>query len=212
MTEQGSTDSPATYWDRVHNGRQPTDVSWYEPTPDSSIAILDELRVDLLGPIIDVGAGSSGLAAALLERGFGDITALDVSDVALQIGRDTLGTRAGEIDWITADLLTWKPSRRYAAWHDRAVFHFLTEEDQRERYRRLLAEALTPGAIVVVATFAADGPHQCSGLPTSRYDPAELAAELGPDIVPQVARRIGHRTPTGTVQPFTWLGGRYLRQ
>lgn len=210
MTEQLAADGPANYWDRVHGSRPPTDVSWYEPTPATSLAMFDELGVDPHDPVIDVGAGSSGLAEALLHRGFVNITALDVSYTALQVARDRLGDRAAQIDWIVADLLSWQPSRQYAVWHDRAVFHFLTDEDQRARYRRSLLEALRPGAVVIVATFAEDGPQRCSGLPTHRYDPAGLAAALGPELEPRVVHHVEHRTPTGAVQPFTWLGARRI--
>lgn len=208
MAGHAPAEGTAAHWEQVHQDSSPADVSWYEPSPDTSLAMLDELGADPRDPVLDVGAGSSALAESLLHRGFNDITALDVSDSALQMARDRLGDRAQEIDWIVADLLAWRPARRYAVWHDRAVFHFLAEEDQRERYRQLLHHALVPGGLVVVATFAADGPQQCSGLPTRRYDPDALSAALGPDIEPHVVHRVEHRTPAGAVQPFSWLGAR----
>lgn len=208
MTGHTSADDITAHWEQVHRDRPPTDVSWYEPTPDTSLAMLDELGVDVHDPVLDVGAGSSRLAESLLQRRFTDITALDVSAAALQLARDRLGHRASEIHWITADLLDWKPARRYTVWHDRAVFHFLTDDGQRERYRELLRGTLAPGGVIVVATFAEDGPRECSGLPTCGYDSARLVATLGPGFKTQAAHRVEHHTPTGAVQPFTWLGAR----
>lgn len=196
----------AGHWEQVHRTRDPFTVSWFELEPAASLGLLDALGVGADESVLDAGAGSSGLAAPLLERGYRDVTALDVSGAALRAARARLGGRGGDVEWIEADLLDWTPPRRYRAWHDRAVFHFLTDEERRERYRRLLRLALAPGAAVVVATFAADGPRQCSGLPTCGYDADELAAALGDGYRAEVARRVEHRTPAGAVQPFTYLG------
>ncbi len=201
-----STHGCAEHWDDVHRTRDPAAVSWFESTPAASLELLDALGVRSDEPVLDAGAGSSGLAAPLLDRGFRHVTAVDVSGAALRSARDRLGNRAGDVEWIVADLLHWSPPRRYRAWHDRAVFHFLTDEHRRERYRRLLRAALAPDAALVVATFAADGPRQCSGLPTCGYDPDDLAAALGSDYTLRVTRRVEHHTPTGAVQPFTYLG------
>lgn len=208
MARHASAGETAAHWDRVHGDRPPTDLSWYEPAPNTSLAMLDELGVAPEDPVLDAGAGSSELAACLLERRYRDVTALDVSDAALRIARGRLGDRARDVDWIVADVLTWTPPRRYAAWHDRAVFHFLTDDDRRERYRRLLRAAVAPGGAVVIGTFADDGPRQCSGLPTRGYSPDELCAALGAEFEPRVVRRVEHRTPSGAAQPFTWLGAR----
>nr|WP_232661275.1 class I SAM-dependent methyltransferase [Pseudonocardia sp. TRM90224] len=173
-----------------------------------SLQVLDELGVGTGEAVIDVGAGASGIAAALLDRGFYDVTALDISMAALQKARERLGPRADEVRWIEADLLAWTPPRQFQVWHDRAVFHFLTEQRQRRRYRELLADALPSGAALVMATFAADGPAQCSGLPVQRWDAAALIAELGPRWDVRVCRRAEHHTPAGAIQPFVYVGAR----
>jgi hypothetical protein len=190
-------------------GRSAEDaVSWFEPEPTLSLELLDLIKAVPAEPIIDVGAGASRLVDALLGRGFSDVTVLDVSDVGLSKARRHLGQRAEQVHWEVADLLSWQPTRRYRMWHDRAVFHFLTDPADQVRYRELLGAALEPGAAVVVGTFAADGPDHCSGLPTARYSPEQLRRVLGTGIVPVASRRKLHRTPSGVVQPFTWLAAR----
>jgi trans-aconitate methyltransferase len=149
------------------------DVSWYQPEPEVSLELIDELGVGRNDAILDVGGGGSSLAARLLARGFSDITVLDVSSRALQLAREDLGAEAARVHWIARDLLRWSPQRRYDLWHerrydlwhDRAVLHFLVEGAERERYLETLRSATRGGAKVVIGTFAADGPARCSGLP-----------------------------------------------
>ncbi len=195
----------AEHWAQVYGRRGDTQVSWFAAEPAQSLALLDACGVDPRMPAIDVGAGAARMVDALLTRGFADVTALDVADDGLSYARERLGAAAGQVRWVVTDLLDWVPDRRFGFWHDRAVFHFLTDPADRRRYRELLAAALAPGALVVIGTFAADGPPSCSGLPTARYSPGELAAELGDGLRVVAARREEHRTPTGAVQPFTWL-------
>jgi hypothetical protein len=132
------------------------------------------------------------------------LTVLDFAAEALAVSRDRLGIDGDRVDWIVADLLTWQPARRYQLWHDRAVFHFLTDPADRDRYRQVLHRALAPGGHVVIGTFADDGPTQCSGLPTARYSFDELAAQFpGLDVVNAVMDE--HHTPAGGVQPLNWM-------
>lgn len=195
----------AQHWAEVYTRRGDTQVSWYAPEPKVSLELIDAGAADPRLPAVDVGAGASRLVDALLERGFADVTALDVSDDGLAHARARLGAAASGVDWVVTDLLDWRPDRRVGLWHDRAVFHFLTDPADRAHYRDLLAAALAPGALVVVGTFAADGPESCSGLPTARYGPDELAAELGAGLTVLAQRREEHRTPAGGSQMFTWL-------
>jgi len=201
-------DGRARHWDGVYTRTDATQVSWFEPDPVCSLELLDIGGANPDVGLIDVGAGASRLVDVLLARGFTDLTALDVSDDGLALSRQRLGADAARVRWVVADLLDWVPDRRFGAWHDRAVFHFLTDPADRARYRELVAAALAPGALMVIATFAGDGPQQCSGLPTARYSAAELAAELGGALEVVADRREQHRTPWGAVQPFTWLAVR----
>lgn len=144
-----------------------------------SLRMLGSAEVPAADAVIDVGGGASFLARALLDHGFRDITVLDVSVTGMQYARRHLGPRTDQVRWVTADVLTWQPGRRYKAWHDRAVFHFLTTARQRRNYMHTLSAATDPSAVAVFGCFAPDGPEQCSGLPVARYSPAQLAGELG---------------------------------
>lgn len=195
----------ARQWDAVYTRLDETQVSWFEPEPTCSLEMLDAVGAKPAHPVIDVGAGASRLVDALLARGYADVTALDVSDDGLAVTRQRLGAAADRVHWIVTDLLAWTPQRRFEVWHDRAVFHFLTDPDDQARYRDLLDTALAPDARVVIGTFAEDGPQHCSGLPTARYSTTDLARTLGDRFEVITTRREPHRTPSGAVQPFTWL-------
>ncbi len=161
--------------------------------------------VPLSAAIIDVGGGASRLTASLLERGYSDLSVLDISAAALSIVKQMLGDQRDDVEFIVEDLLHWKPERRYDLWHDRAVFHFLTEESQQRTYAELLQEAIAPNGYVVLSAFATDGPAQCSGLDVKRYSPDELASIAGGGFDEICRERIEHVTPGGSVQPFTWV-------
>jgi len=201
------TGHPA-HWDRVYGEKQDVDTSWHQPVPVESLTMLDRLGVGPRDAVIDVGGGTSTLVDQLLARGHRDVTVLDVAPTALERTRGRLGERAAEVDWVVADVTAWRPTRRYDVWHDRAVLHFLTTQPRRAGYLRALRAALPEGGAVVVATFAEDGPDQCSGLPVVRYSGPALAALLGPDFAPVCVERVEHLTPWGAPQPFTWLAAR----
>ena len=190
----------ASHWDAVY-GTRPTDsVSWYQPWPATPLRLLD-MASPLHGPVVDVGAGTSFLADALVERGWSDVTVLDVSAEAVEVVRQRLGDRAS---YIRTDLLEWEPQRRYAVWHDRAVLHFLTTPSAQQQYVAVAEAAISAGGAAVIGAFAEDGPTACSGLPTARYGPDALAALFAPSFVLEHSEREDHVTPDGVVQPFTW--------
>jgi trans-aconitate methyltransferase len=193
----------ASRWDATYATGEST-LSWYEKHPDMSLQMVDAAGASAADALIDVGGGASPLAEKLLDRGFRDVTVLDISAAGMQRARDRLGPRAGQIRWLTADILQWRPERRYRAWHDRAVYHFLTIDDHR-RYLRVLDAATAPGSIAVFGCFAPDGPQRCSGLPVARYSPEQLARQLGARWLLISQDREEHITPAGTIQPFTWI-------
>lgn len=194
------------HWDDRYESIGATSVSWYEERPTVSLELLGALGVGPAQSVIDVGGGASTLVDHLLHDGYGDVTVLDLSAVALDTARSRVGDPAA-VTWLATDLLTWRPARRWDVWHDRAVLHFLVDDEDRATYRRLLHEALAPNGAFVVGTFAEDGPTQCSGLPVRRHSLPELIDVLGDvDVIEQ--RRHVHRTPGGADQPFSWIAGR----
>jgi SAM-dependent methyltransferase len=194
----------ADHWDTVYATKPANTVSWYQQKPEPSLDAL--ARLDLAGPasLIDVGGGASTLAAALLDLGWRDLTVLDIAKPALDVARIQLGERADDVQWIAADITAWRPGRSYAIWHDRAVFHFLTDAADRAGYRAALEQGLQPGGALLMATFALGGPERCSGLPIVQYGPDSLAAELGAAFRLQASWREDHVTPAGGVQAFNW--------
>ena len=203
-----STDRQA-HWQNVYTTKAENEVSWYQETPVPSLDLIAATGLSKDGSIIDVGGGASRLVDSLLDRGFHQITILDLSASALEEVKKRLGRRADGIEWIAADITTWEPASRYDLWHDRAAFHFLTEPRDRDAYVVRLKKAVRPGGHVIIATFAPDGPERCSGLPIVRYDPEALAGTLGPDFELIESRRHDHVTPGGNTQRFQF--SRFLR-
>ncbi len=195
--------SRSSYWETVHDGKAVDAVSWWQSEPTLSLSLVDEAAPSLHDPIIDVGAGWSTLMDYLVARGHTDVTAIDLSGTALRTVRERLGPAGAHVMLEVADVMAYRPSRRFALWHDRAVFHFLTEPDERADYLSSLAHSLAPGGWVVVATFGPDGPTTCSGLPIIRYTHNELAAEFGASYDVVATAGEDHLTPWGSAQQFT---------
>ena len=192
----------ADYWENVHDGKDVDGVSWWQSVPDLSLGLVDATGIELNQGVIDVGAGWSTLVDHLVTRGYSDLTAVDLSLTALQTVRERLGPDGDQVVLKVADVLDLRLGRRFALWHDRAVYHFLTEPDERDDYRLSLERNLEPGGWLVVATFGPDGPTTCSGLPIVRYTHEELAAQFpGFDLIDTAGE--DHLTPWGTAQQFT---------
>lgn len=192
-----------SHWDHVYEHKPNQAVSWYRAHLDRSLSWIDSLARPS-DALVDVGGGASTLVDDLLGRGFRDVTVLDVSGAALQAARARLGLRAARVQWVEADIADWRPARRYAVWHDRAVFHFMTTPVQRAAYVATLRAGTAPGALVIMGTFALDGPARCSGLPVERYSAETLSAVLGDDFVLVDRAEESHRTPSGAEQRFSW--------
>lgn len=193
------------HWTRVYNEKAAESVSWYQPSPGPTLKALDKFSPGPASSLIDIGGGASNLADVLLARGWRDITVLDIAAPALEASKSRLGPLAERVQWEVADITQWQPARQYDVWHDRAVFHFLTEPSQRAAYRRALSKGLAVDGLVIMATFALEGPEKCSGLPVQRYDPESLAAELGSEFRLLDGWREEHHTPWGSCQSFTWV-------
>jgi ubiquinone/menaquinone biosynthesis C-methylase UbiE len=183
-------------------------VSWFQEEPRVSLELIEALGLPPASAAIDVGGGASDLACTLVEQGVIDeVTVLDVSESALALAQERCEV-AELISWVKADLLLWQPERQFDIWHDRAVFHFLVDLADRQRYVRLLGTALKKGGALILGTFASDGPEYCSGLPVVRFSAEQLGMALGPDFTVEGHRREEHITPAGAIQPFTWLTAR----
>jgi 2-polyprenyl-3-methyl-5-hydroxy-6-metoxy-1,4-benzoquinol methylase len=192
------------HWDEVYRTKQSTDVSWYQPSPEPSIRALDRFGVGRTASFIDVGGGASSLVDALLERGWSSVTVLDIAAPALQVARERLGDLAQRVSWEVADITDWVPPRTYDTWHDRAAFHFLTSPEARHGYKRALEEGTRPGSVIIMATFALEGPEKCSGLVVQRYSPETLSQELGSSFEMLDSWQENHTTPNGSEQAFNW--------
>lgn len=192
------------HWDEVYRQKAEQDVSWFQAEPALSLDLIRRAGVAKQEPIVDVGAGASRFVDRLLAEGYSDLTVLDIAEAALQKSRARLGSAADRVNWIAADVTCWQPAKRYRLWHDRAVFHFLTEAADRAAYRETLGSALMPQGIAIIASFALDGPERCSGLPVQRYSPESLAAELGEDFRLLEQKSEAHTTPAGKLQLFQY--------
>jgi hypothetical protein len=197
----------AEHWDSAYASGGPAEVSWYEIEPTISLSLISLMGVPGDVAVIDIGGGGSPLAGQLLDRSFTDVTVLDISPVAL---KETERQTGGDprVRCLGRDLLSWEPDRSYALWHDRAFFHFLVDEEDRRAYLRALYGAVEIGGSVIVGTFALDGPERCSGLPVQRYSTEELSHALGNRFQRVESKREEHSTPSGSMQPFTWVAGR----
>lgn len=198
------SDDGSHHWDAVFASRDLDTVSWFEETPTHSVELLRQQA----GSVIDIGAGASRLPDALLADGREDITVLDISREALAVTRERLGSAEGRVAYVVSDVLSWEPSRTYDAWHDRAVLHFLTEPANQAAYVDLAARTISPGGLLVLATFGPDGPTTCSGLPTARHSAEDLAALVARAFALTHAETRIHRTPGGSEQQFTWISAR----
>jgi ubiquinone/menaquinone biosynthesis C-methylase UbiE len=194
-----------SHWDRQYASRPAEAVSWYQPHATRSLELIGRVAPGHDARVIDVGGGASTLVDDLLASGTWHVTVLDISATALQVARQRLGADASRVRWIEADItqVQLEPAA-YDVWHDRAVFHFLTDPADRAAYVAQVRRAVRPGGHVIVAAFGPEGPQQCSGLPVVRYGPGELHAQFGGqfELLEHVAEQ--HRTPAGAIQQFVY--------
>ena len=191
------------HWETVYATKPVDSVSWFQPHASQSAQLVGETGVAKSAAIIDVGGGASTLVDDLLRGGYANLTVLDLSASALEASRKRLGADAGTVRWVEADILdAGLPDDGYDVWHDRAVFHFLTQPEDRRTYVRALTRAVKAGGHVIMATFAEDGPVRCSGLPVMRYSPEGLADALGNGFTLVQTVSQAHQTPAGATQKF----------
>ncbi len=192
------------HWERVYARKATTAVSWFQEQAATSLRLIQATGLPVEASILDVGGGASVLVDDLLAAGYRDLTVLDLSGAALAAARARLGVRAEPVRWIEGDITRVElPAAAFDLWHDRAVFHFLTDPEDRRAYVRQLEHALKPGGHLIIATFAEDGPERCSELPVMRYSATRLAKEFAAGFSLQHAEKEAHHTPGGAVQSFT---------
>jgi len=193
------------HWEKVYLTKATDAVSWFQPHADVSFDLINATGIGCHAAIIDVGGGASVLVDDLLDHGFTDLTVLDLSSAALGAAQKRLGDRASRVQWIEGDITKVElPKSRYDIWHDRAVFHFLTDAEDRAAYVRTVFNSVKPGGHVIVASFAEDGPTECSGLPVMRYSADQLHDQFGESFTLLNHRKEEHHTPTGKVQQFVY--------
>jgi 2-polyprenyl-3-methyl-5-hydroxy-6-metoxy-1,4-benzoquinol methylase len=194
-----------THWENIYETKGPTRVSWYQEHAQFSMQYIRNTGIQKTDHIIDVGGGASILVDDLIAGGFQNITVLDVSGTALQLARQRLGSKAAVVSWIEVDITKADlPHDAYDVWHDRAVFHFLTQAADRQHYIDTVRHSVRKGGHVIVATFAPDGPERCSGLEVVRYSSESLHSEFGDDFEVVDSTRETHHTPFGTEQKFIY--------
>ena len=198
-----------THWDSIYRGKSAQDVSWYQSKPALSLELIRHAQVSDDAPILDVGGGLSLLVDNLIAEGYSHIGVLDISANAIASTRQRLAEKADGIEWYAEDIMDFSPPHSYSIWHDRAVFHFLTEASDREKYIAVLKRVLSPAGQLIMAAFAIDGPTKCSGLDVVQYDAEKLKAELGEgfELLEQKAEL--HVTGSGVEQRFSYF--RFIR-
>ena len=192
------------HWERVYATKGDAELSWFQAKPEVSLGLIDGLG-ERPRRVVDVGGGQSLLAGELLDRGVEEVAVVDVSGAALARARERLGARGARVKWVEADVLEVGDLGKVDLWHDRAVFHFLTDAEERRRYAGAMARAVEVGGRAIVATFALDGPEKCSGLPVCRFDAAGLGRAFAPEFVVEGFAEEAHATPWGKVQKFVYV-------
>jgi len=192
------------HWENVYTQKQPTEVSWYQTNPGKSLELIALTGVDRSGQIIDIGGGASVLVDQLLDQVHEHLTVLDISAKAIEYAKERLGDRAEKVNWIVSDITEFKPSVVYDLWHDRAVFHFLTDTGDRRKYVDVMSKALHAGSHVIISAFSLEGPAKCSGLDVERYDADKMAREFGDSFELVKALDEAHITPWKAEQKFIY--------
>jgi len=197
--------TPKAHWEKVYGTKSASQVSWFQAHADLSLRLIQDSNAQSTASIIDVGGGASVLVDDLLACGYIDVTVLDLSGAALATSRSRLGESAKQVQWIEANILDAElPAAKFDVWHDRAVFHFLTNDLDRCAYVKQVLHAVKPGGLIIVATFAEDGPTECSGLTVMRYSADQLFAEFGDPFTLLGHQKESHYTPSGKEQKFVY--------
>jgi SAM-dependent methyltransferase len=193
------------HWESIYHGKSPTEVSWYQKDPALSLQLIRNTHLSLAEPMIDVGGGASVLVDRLCQEGYTRVAVLDISASALDHAKARLGDKAHGVEWYVEDIVDFNPPHLFSLWHDRAVFHFLTDPSDRRRYVNVMQRVLKPGGQLIIAAFAIGGPSKCSGLDIVQYDAEKLLTELGEGFDLAEEKTEVHITPAQREQKFAWF-------
>lgn len=196
------------HWDAKYRSSPFEGLSWYQRVPQESLRLIEMAGIACDAPVIDAGGGASLLAETLVQLGYMDVTVVDCSLAALDEARDRMGASASGVSWICGDIRTFRSLKKFSLWHDRAVFHFMTSEDDRRRYLESLDACLAEDGVAIIGTFATNGPERCSGLPVQRYDAELISSVFLPNFELVSACDAQHYTPNGSTQEFVWFSFR----
>jgi 2-polyprenyl-3-methyl-5-hydroxy-6-metoxy-1,4-benzoquinol methylase len=190
------------HWENIYQTKQLHEVSWYQPTPETSLNFINELKIPKNAKIIDIGGGDSFLVDHLLEAGYLDITILDISEAAIERAKIRLGNKADKVRWIIADIADFAPTETYDLWHDRAAFHFLTQPTEIDRYLSAAKNGVSPNGYLLMGTFSDQGPKKCSGIEIKQYNETTMTDLFAPDFTKVTCITVDHPTPFKTSQNF----------
>lgn len=198
------------HWEHIYQTKSLNEVSWFESVPETSLNFFSQFQVPLTTKIIDIGGGDSLLVDHLLDRGYQDLTVLDISEAAINRAKERLQERASQVKWIVADAATFQPTERYDFWHDRAAFHFLTQEDEIANYLQTAQQSISPSGVLVIGTFSEQGPDKCSGIPIKRYSEKAMTERLETFFEKIKCITVDHQTPFSTFQNFVFCSFRKI--
>jgi len=199
------------HWENIYQTKELKDVSWFQPTPETSLDFFKQFNVPTTAKVIDIGGGDSFLVDNLLDLGYQDISVLDISATAIDRAKQRLGDKAKNVKWIVADAATFKPKEKYDFWHDRAAFHFLTDEQEITNYLQTAQENINPTGVLVIGTFSEQGPKKCSGIEIKRYSENTMADRLKKFFEKIKCITVDHKTPFDTFQNFVFCSFRKLQ-
>jgi 2-polyprenyl-3-methyl-5-hydroxy-6-metoxy-1,4-benzoquinol methylase len=191
-----------THWENIYETKSPTEVSWFQQYPKTSMEFIDLFSLNKDSAIIDIGGGDSHFADALLDAGFRNVTVLDISAKAIEKAQERLGEKARSVNWIVSDVVDFVPGKKYDFWHDRAAFHFLVQEAQADKYVEIANKGISENGVLILGTFSEDGPKKCSGLEIRQYSEVSMSAKFEKYFDRIKCKTEDHRTPFDTIQNF----------
>lgn len=199
-----------SHWENIYQTKLLNEVSWFQPKPDTSLNFIHEFNMSKSAKVIDVGGGDSFLVDHLLDLGFENLTVLDISEAAIERAKERLGSKSDKVKWIVSDVLNFLPEEKYDFWHDRAAFHFLTDEQDVQLYLQTAQQSIDSSGVLVIGTFSEQGPTKCSGIPIKQYSEVMLTALFETYFEKVGCLIVDHNTPFDTIQNFVFCSFRKI--